>query len=273
MPALHQLSAGPEVNRMSNVKTSKTYGIHTIELYLANLKYTEVQKVIDRLVENGQIHLTQREPYNINRFGKSCYFIDDGIRLWIHQSYNKSNGIAFIINPSTLLTGEYQPVKLWIPTEETVNRMLDCIAAHLEELGLNPDYTENLSLSQMDITENRWCSKGYDVAQNIYIFKKSFIPRNFKTVVSKDGNVNAHLFTIKSNRITIKVYDKIYELKQNDRCPKSLEDESILRFEISLKREAFLKKLDLKRTDSLYEMLHTGYENGRDILDDYYDKL
>ena len=258
---------------MSNVKTSKTYGIHTIELYLANLKYTEVQKVIDRLVENGQIHLTQREPYNINRFGKSCYFIDDGIRLWIHQSYNKSNGIAFIINPSTLLTGEYQPVKLWIPTEETVNRMLDCIAAHLEELGLNPDYTDNLSLSQMDITENRWCSKGYDVAQNIYIFKKSFIPRNFKTVVSKDGDVNAHLFTIKSNRITIKVYDKIYELKQNDRCPKSLEDESILRFEISLKREAFLKKLNLERTDSLYEMLHIGYENGRDILGDYYNKI
>ena len=258
---------------MSDVKMSKDYGIHTIELYLANLKYTEVQKVIDRLVENGQIYLTQRESYNIDRFGKSCYFIDDGIRLRIHQSYNKSNGIAFIINPSTLITGEYQPVKLWIPTKEAVDRMLEYIAAYLEELGLNPNYVSNLSLSQMDITENRWCGKGYDVTRNIHIFKKSFIPRNFKTVVSKDGDVNAHLFTIKSNRITIKVYDKIYELKQNDRCPKSLEDESILRFEISLKREAFLKKLDLKRTDSLYEMLHTGYENGRDILDDYYDKL
>ena len=42
---------------MSDVKMSKDYGIHTIELYLANLTYTEVQKVIDRLVENGQIHL------------------------------------------------------------------------------------------------------------------------------------------------------------------------------------------------------------------------
>ena len=258
---------------MSDVKMSKDYGIHTIELYLANLTYTEVQKVIDRLVENGQIYLTQREPYNIDRFGKSCYFIDDGIRLRIHQSYNKSNGIAFIINPSTLITGEYQPVKLWIPTKEAVDRMLEYIAAYLEELGLNPNYVSNLSLSQMDITENRWCGKGYDVTRNIHIFKKSFIPRNFKTVVSKDGDVNAHLFTIKSNRITIKVYDKIYELKQNDRCPKSLEDESILRFEISLKREAFLKKLNLERTDSLYEMLHIGYENGRDILGDYYNKI
>jgi len=258
---------------MSDVKMSKDYGIHTIELYLANLKYVEVQKVIEQLVENGKIYLSQRDPYNIDRFGKSCYFIDDGIRLRVYQSHNKSNGIAFIINPSTLLSGKYQPIKLWKPTEESVDRMLDHISDCLKELGLNSDYASNLSLSQMDITENRWCGKGYDVTRNIHIFKKSFIPRNFKTVVSKDGDVNAHLFTIKSNRITIKVYDKIYELKQNDRCPKSLEDESILRFEISLKREAFLKKLNLERTDSLYEMLHIGYENGRDILGDYYNKI
>ena len=40
---------------MSKVKTDENYGIHTIELYANNLKYTEVQKAIDNLMETGEI--------------------------------------------------------------------------------------------------------------------------------------------------------------------------------------------------------------------------
>lgn len=78
---------------------------------------------------------------------------------------------------------------------------------------------------------------------------------------------------MKNDIVAVKAYDKIYELKKNGRCPKSLEDESIFRYEVSLKREAFLKKLNLDRKASLYEMLLAGYEKGRKILDGYYDKM
>ena len=52
-----------------------------------------------------------------------------------------------------------------------------------------------------------------------------------------------------------------------------MKDETLLRLEASLKREAFLKKLSLDRKDSLYEMLLAGYEHGEEILDDYYSKM
>ena len=42
------------------------FGIHTIELYANQLKYTEVQKVIDQLVQEGAIQLLKRDPYNID---------------------------------------------------------------------------------------------------------------------------------------------------------------------------------------------------------------
>lgn len=258
---------------MSDVKMSKTYGIHTIELYLANLKYTEVQKVIDRLMGKGLIHLSQKDPYNIDRSAKSNYLVDEGIRVRVYQSHNKSNGLALIVNPSTLLSGEYQPAKLWIPAKKAVVKMQNCISACLKELGLNPAYVDSLSLSQMDITENIWYDAGYDVTSNIRYIKRGIIPRDFTVIASKDKDVNKHLFVMKTGEITVKAYDKIFELNQNDRCPKSLKDESILRLEVSLKREAFLKKLDLDRKNSLYEMLRAGYENGRDILDDYYHKM
>ena len=46
-----------------------------------------------------------------------------------------------------------------------------------------------------------------------------------------------------------------------------------MRYEVSLKREAFLKKLDLDRNDSLYKMLLAGYEHIEDTIDDYLSKM
>ena len=98
--------------------------------------------------------------------------------------------------------------------------------------------------------------------------------------------MNPYLYVIESKRkeskesekqkrgcVVVKVYDKIHELKENDRCPKSLKDEQILRFEVSMKREAFLRKLGLERDAPLYEMLRAGYDQGKDILADYQEKI
>lgn len=258
---------------MGNIKLSKRYGIHTIELYAKDLKYTEVQRVIEFLAAHGKIYTAKSDLCNIDRHLKSTYFVNDGIRLRIHQSHDKSNGIGLIINPSTILSGEYQPIKLWKPTEAAVDTLLEYLDIVLESIELNSVTAKDLSLSEMDITENIWYDKNHDLSPLIRYFHKCFIPRQFKVISGGNKETRQHLFAMKNNTVAVKAYDKIYELKENNRCPKLLRDESILRFEVSLKREAFLKKLNLDRTASLYDMLFAGYENGQEIISDYCNEM
>ena len=258
---------------MGKISLSKRYGIHTVELYAKNLKYTEVQKVIDFLADHGNIYTIKSDLYNIDRHLMSTYLIDNGIRMQIFQSHNKSNGIGFIVNPSTLLSGKYQPVKLWKPTKKAVATLLKNFDERLKLIGLSSVQAKDLSLSQMDLTKNVWYDKDYDLTSVIRCFHKCFIPRQFKEISSKDKETKKHLFVMKHDTVTVKVYDKIHELMTNDRCPEPLKNKSVLRLEVSLKREAFLKKLDLDRDAALCEMLVAGYKNGENILDDYLDKM
>ena len=271
---------------MSIAKVSKTYGLHSIELFARNLKYTEVQKPIEFCMDHGKIYKMKSDPDNIDRMLKSTYFVNDGVRLRIYQSHDKSNGIGFIITPGTLLSGEYQPVRLWVPTEEAVNELLKDLDKILKSLGLDNVKSKDLSLSQMDITHNEWGDNGYTPTEVIRLLRKGIVPPNFKVYHNKNKFLDPYLYVIESKRkdykkseaqkrgrVVVKVYDKIHELKENDRCPKSLKDEQILRFEVSMKREAFLKKLGLERDASLYEMLRAGYDQGKDILADYQEKM
>ena len=109
-------------------KLSLYYGIHTIELYAKDLKYKQVQKTIDHLEDQGKIYQIKSDPYNIDRYLKSTYLIEDGIRLRIYQSHNKTCGVGIIINPTTLLTGKYLSVILWKPTEKAVAELLRLFA-------------------------------------------------------------------------------------------------------------------------------------------------
>ena len=256
---------------MSKITLNKTYGIHTIELYVKDLKYSEVQRVIDFLMKEGKIQKIKSDPYNIDQQFKSTYFVKDGLRLRIYQSHNKSNGIGFIINPSTLLVGKYQPLNLWVPTIDTVDKLLKRLITFMNKccgLSLHP---KDFSLSQLDITYNDKLEQA-TAADLIGCYRKGLIPRNYQRHNSKDKEEKRHFYAIYTNKIMFKLYDKIYELEQNDRCPKELKGDKILRYEISMKREAFLKKLGLDRKDTLYDMLNTAYNDGKDMIDEYLDK-
>ena len=62
-------------------------GIHTIELYACNLKYEQVQKVMDWLAEEKQLQIVRRDPFNIDRHAKSDFLIASGVRIRIDQSH------------------------------------------------------------------------------------------------------------------------------------------------------------------------------------------
>lgn len=258
------------------------FGIHTIELYAKDLKYQEVQKVIDHLAGEDNIRIMSSDPYNIDRHLTSTLLVNNGIRLRIHQSHDKSNGIAFIINPSTLLKGKYQPTKLYRPKERSCEKLLEQVGDSLMEIGLgtydgsepvfivSPD---ELSLSQIDLTVNLWLDRETDIEELIRLFWKGRIPKNF----SRQGGLSAverqHYFGISNRTVAFKAYDKIYELERNGRCPRKLTGEKLLRMEVSLKREAFLKKLEVERQDSLYTMLDAGFNLVREVIFHYLEKL
>ncbi|RHR11030.1 hypothetical protein DWX58_00790 [Pseudoflavonifractor sp. AF19-9AC] len=251
-------------------------GIHTIELYAANLKYCETQKVVDHLTDQKAIQLRNSDPYNIDRRMKSSYLIDQGINMRIHQSHKKSNGISFAVNPSTLLSSEYQPLKLFKPTKSNVRELLEQFKEVLDEVQLSHHgklvvTPEELSLSRMDLTVDLYFSKDVNLASLIRIFRKSKCPRYYKRHELKGEK--KHYFSIKTKKACFKVYDKIYELKKFDRCPPERQDQKILRLEITLKREKFLKCFNLKRDDDLYTMLNAGYKQIRYVLYQYLGKM
>ena len=251
-------------------------GVHTIELYAGKLKYHQIQKTIDHLVEQRSIQQIYSDSYSIDRHLKSTYLVDQGIRMRLHQSHNKSNGISFAVNPSTLLAGSYQPLELYQPTRKNVAALQRQIGNIMSEIHLS-DHGEpildpaKLSLSRMDLTVDLWFSRDTDLSSLIRIFRKSMLPRHYKRR-ELEGKQD-YFFEISTKELSFKIYDKVYELAQNDRCPKKYRKEKSLRLEVSMRREAFLEKLGLKRKDDLYTMLKAGYGNVCTVIREFLDKL
>ena len=238
-----------------------TLGLHTVEFYAGKLKYHQVQKSIDHLVDLGDIQIRYEDPYGIDRKMTSSYLVQEGVRMRLYQSYNKSNGISFAVNPTTLLEETYRPLKLYHPTKSNVKKLLNCLEKILEQVRLCDHdgliiQAEDLSSSRMDLTADLYFSENTDLSTMIRLFRKAMVPRYYKRreLPGKEDRS----FSIVSQEISFLVYDKIFELKEHDRCPKDARCRKVLRLEVSMRREAFLEKLDLKRKDSLYRMLRAS---------------
>lgn len=257
-------------------------GVHTVELYALNLKYQQVQKVIDRLVDCGPVQVVKSDPYHIDRHLKCQQLVDQGIRLRLYQSYKHSNGIGIIVNPSTLVQGSYQPTRLFVPKKRVDEKFLNGIESVLNAMGMaelaadgeegmiTPD---QLSLSQMDLTANLWFSDEADITELIRLFWKSKVPKSFKRKSKLKREERQHFFCMSNGTVTVKAYDKIFELEKNERCPQKLRGKKLLRLEVSLKREAFIDKLGLERKDSCMKMIRAGARRAEEILLSYLYKL
>ncbi len=256
-------------------------GIHTIELYACNLKYSQVQKILDRQSESGTIFIDSRDDYNVDHSAK---FYRDGIRFAVHQSHNKSNGTGFIFSPSSLLEGQDMPLALYKPGKDSCHEIQCRVENAMHKIGLETNNYdgelvmkgEDLSLSQMDLTMNLWFDKDVDLTEIIRLFSKGNIPEYFKRYTysqKKYGDINRYCFIMKSKGITFKVYDKIHELKDNNRGSKKLQSKNVLRIEVSIKRKEFIRKFELDKDDSLHKMLKTGYKNLGPVIVNYAGKI
>ena len=228
-----------------------------------------------------QLQIVQRDFLNIDRHAKSDFLIASGVRIHIYQSHDKSNGLGLVINPSSLLAGSYQPTQLFHPKKKACGEVLLRTEEILHELRLEDNarprrlvvQPEELSLSQMDLTLNLWLSDDADLPELIRLFKKAKLPKHFKSHSLNDPDIDRHSFAMRCSTVAFKVYDKIYELQKNHRCPDELADKKLLRIEVSFDREAFIKKLKIKRTEDLHAMLKAGYDAMDEILLNYLLKL
>ena len=247
------------------------YGIHTIELSMTKLKYSQVQRVNQQLAERGKLI-----PLRESRDGtsKSIFFPEyiPGLSIRTYQSGSHSNGLSLKINPKAVLKGEYRPLELFNPTKKNCEMLIHRIMAAFENIGLK-DLNDSLitedrlSLSQLDLTMNLHFDDETGLQELIRLFRKSKVPAHFNR--TKDANY----FCCSNGSVTIKAYDKVLELRDKGHCPAAYQDLSILRFEVSMKRDKFIFAFDLSRDDTVYTMLSSAYDSALELLLSYLSKL
>ena len=249
------------------------YGIHTIQLNLNNLKYSQVDKVNTRIAKlEDLIPLSNNDDY-ISRTYLCRDFEEYGVSSIItRQTANKSNSVSFVVNPSSLVTKKIHPVMLFQPSEDDcdkiVNRVMSVTkSVHLQDLHDSTISSDRLSLGQVDVTANLWFDQDTQLEPLLRLFRKADVPNGFTRNKEQAG------FCINSGNVTIKAYDKLRELEDRGHLPKKLKNEVLLRVEISMKRGKFLKVLELDKDASLCEMLDTACRKAPKLINDYLEKL
>lgn len=256
-------------------------GIHTMQLSALRLTYSQCQKCIDTLNEVAPLKTLQRDSCNIDRLILSNALHRSGIRLLIWQTHDRSNVIGIIVNPNVLLDCICPPTQLFHPTPKSYGQLLSRMGdvLHYIKLEDHPFHQnlivspKDLSLSQMDLTLNVWFDKDTDLVEIIRLFSKGKVPKDFERKTCDTPEETSHCFIAQSRYVTLKAYDKVYDLKRHNLCPPKLEHQKILRIEVSLKREAFIRNLKLNRDDDLHTMLDTGYQAVWPVLKNYLKRL
>lgn len=84
------------------------YGIHTFSLKL-QCKYSEIQNIIE---QNDCIH-TSKGQLGLLSYYQMPQFKDIGVEIHLGQSISYPCWLILIVNPSSLLTGTYEPTALF----------------------------------------------------------------------------------------------------------------------------------------------------------------
>ncbi len=253
-------------------------GIHTLSFF-AKLSYKTIQEIIDEMFENGNTFEVYKGHHGMSRI--ICYtkFSEAGVTLYANQFTGAgTSGIIVRVNPCVVLSKQFEPTELYVPTGKNLRKLSnqvnyyleyfdyvnDCIPAEFADPFL--DVTQ-ISLSRIDPCANILCDSEKEMKQINRLFTKAaiishywrdYFPKDSK-IVKDPAKENKHSYRqscgsnknkkkSSKNRASITVYDKKYQLQQIGRCPTELMDKHMLRIEAELTRSAFLhmvKKIPL----------------------------
>ncbi len=244
-------------------------GMHTFSLSVKS-NYTEVQNIIS----NNEHILKLQDKFCLNRRYDICTYEKEGVRFIITQSLCHPSWIKVVVNPSSLLAGEYCPTGLFNGTKKDITLVKDRLREILDEVGI--DYKlKDFKLSRADLTTDHYYANDNETLSALGIYKKSALMRPYESIPFKKyddadkkfDSANKHSWTIECKSCAFAVYDKTYELAKRH---KENVPESILRVELRLmrKRVKQLTKKD-KWEDQILELL----KNQDDILSKFLHRI
>ena len=227
-------------------------GIHTVELYLNQMPYAEVQTIVEDLYhlqrQTGEdvIVQTKKDSLNVRGAYEVHGFWPEGMLMKVYQESQRPSAIRFILNPSTLTSGEYVPERLYWPKKKFLKQMVKFIQEEFENTKQHRKWqfdVERLSLSRVDITWNLYFPEAVDLTEVIRLFKHGYRKKKERVITFRDAKKDRHSFRVVYPDVVLTVYDKSFQVRQKHR--ETRDGMQILRIELSLKRSAYLRMLKL----------------------------
>ena len=186
-------------------------------------------------------------------------------------SKNIACSIRFRLNPHTLLHGKYSPKKVFTAKENQLNSFDNRMTGLLREIGLDCEF-EQLTLSRIDCCLDYFPESQKWVDEALRVIRRSPYMKQYKLCTFGKGfpnhkEKNAHSWRICCKTTTLTVYDKMFQLMEEDLLEQY--DAPMLRFEVSRSGAKFKRGLSDEVKGSNKEILKTVMNESEKTIHSY----
>ncbi len=261
------------------------YGIHTIELFhRLSLKYFDKVFTYLKSLESGDFYpdKTYHSDKGMTKYICTAY-CKQGAVIYLYKqkrSKNKTNenlscSIRFRLNPYSLLHGKYSPKKVFKAKENQLKSLDKEMTDLLHEIGLDCDF-EQLTLSRIDCCLDFFPDTQEWVDEALRVIRRSPYMKQYKLCTfdkdfSNHKEKNAHSWRICCKTTTLTVYDKTFQLMEEDLQEEY--DSPMLRFEVSRSGAKFKRGLSDEIKGSNKKILKNVMDESEETIRTYMRKL
>lgn len=261
------------------------YGIHTIELF-HRVSNKDFNKVFHSLKSMNSGNFYPDTTYHSDK-GMTKYictsYCNQGVVLYLYQQVRSKNKtkknhapfIHFRLNPHTLLHEEYSPKKVFHAEDKQLKLLDKEMTKLLHEIGLNCEF-EQLTLSRIDCCLDYFPNSQDWVDEALRVVRRSPYMKQYKLCTfgkefSNRKKKNAHSWRICCKTTTLTVYDKTFQLMEEDLLEQY--DAPMLRFEVSRSGAKFKRGLSEQVKGSNKKILKTVMDESEDTIHFYMEML
>ena len=261
------------------------YGIHTIELF-CRLSRKWFNKVFDTLQSAESGNFYRDETYHSDTGMEkhiSTAFSTRGVVNYLYRQKRSKNKtgknlacfIRFRLNPLSLINGRYQPKEVFQAEKHELAKLDAKVTGLLRELGLSIAF-EELTLSRVDCCldlfpdSQEWVDEALRIMRRSKVMK-AYAESRFPKDDPRHKEKNKHSWRIYCKTTTITVYDKTFQLLEEDLLEDY--DAPMLRIEVSRTSAKFKRGLSDEIKGSNKEILHTVMEESEDTIHKYLKSL
>lgn len=261
------------------------YGIHTIELF-HRVSKKDFNKVFHSLKSMNFGSFYPDSTYHSEK-GLTKYictsYCNQGVVLYLYQQVRSKNKtkknhapfIHFRLNPHTLLHEEYSPKKVFHAEDKQLKLLDKEMTKLLHEIGLNCEF-EQLTLSRIDCCLDYFPNSQDWVDEALRVVRRSPYMKQYKLCTfgkefSNRKKKNAHSWRICCKTTTLTVYDKTFQLMEEDLLEQY--DAPMLRFEVARSGAKFKRGLSDEVKGSNKKILKTVMDESEDTIRSYMEML